>query len=234
MRLLYSLQCLQFLRLRSVGTARIWVERWASPRPFRFLPPIHSKFYSTTPRSLIRRLRPPYPTMSVATLVPTLKLKLSLPEKHVPFERIQACPPSELSQLPVELIYCLFEECEPSALISFALTSTSNLMMLTKWLDTTHALNGNHEEVHPGTRFSFLVEHLRRTKGPQGRREAASILRRWQHRALTEQGIMSSQEISQWNVCNGCLKFRTQHKTACTRCSGDTCEHFLCSIYCAL
>lgn len=168
------------------------------------------------------------------TLTKTHELRLLLSAESSSSERILASPEDTLSQLPLEIIYCLFVACDPSALVGLALTNKSNLIALTKWLDTNHVLQSKLGQTHPGDRFNFLAEELRRTSGSRGRREAASILRQWQRRVLTEQGIMSPEKISQWNVCNGCLKFRPQHKTACTRCRGETCEDFLCSIYCAL
>ena len=140
-----------------------------------------------------------------------------------------------LAGLPLEIVYCLFEAFEPAALLSLALTNKTNLALLATWLDRQHILaatNGDRS-IPPGTQFRFLCQKLGQVKDRRARKQAATILRRWQTRVLTEQGRLCGQELVAWNVCNGCLKFKKQHTVSCTQCPvGATCENFICQRYC--
>ena len=139
-----------------------------------------------------------------------------------------------LASLPLEIVYCLFEACEPSILISLALTNKNYLLLLSTWLDKrrTLASKGTDHEITPGTQFRFLCQEVGQVKDRIARKEAAAILRDWQTKLLTIQGELNGQELTDWNVCNGCLRFKKQHKVSCKRCSAATCQYFICNRYC--
>ena len=142
--------------------------------------------------------------------------------------------PDTLAGLPLDIIYCFFEACEPAILISLALTNKSYLYLLSTWLDKQRTLASKSAEpkITLGAHFKFLRQSLGQVRDRVARKEAAAILRSWQTSLLTAQGDLDGQELLEWNVCNGCLQFKKQHSVSCTRCLGATCENFICDRYC--
>lgn len=139
-----------------------------------------------------------------------------------------------LAKLPLDVVFCLFETFDPALLISLALTNKNNLSLLSTWLDKHHALSvSNMEgETSPGTQFKFLCQTLGQVKDRQARKQSAAVLRNWQTTLLATRGEVDEQELGDWNVCNGCLRFKKQHTVGCARCLGATCENFICNRYC--
>ena len=143
-------------------------------------------------------------------------------------------PRDAIASLPLDVVYCLFEAFDPSAILGLALTNKVNLALLATWHDKKRSLNSANgdEDIAIGTQFKYLCRVLGQVKDRKARKQAAMILRRWQARVLTEQGQLCQEELADWNVCNGCLRFKKQHAVSCTQCQGPTCENFICHRYC--
>ena len=141
-----------------------------------------------------------------------------------------------LNNLPLEILHCLFEAFDPDTLISLALANKSYLFLVSDWIDKppTITASGVPHKASPGSQLKFLCGNLAKARTHQHGKEAAAVLRKWQTRHLKEQGKLEEKELAEWNVCNRCLRFKKQHKIRCTRCTGLTCESFICSFDCAI
>ena len=149
-------------------------------------------------------------------------------------EASKPLPKDELAGLPLDVVYCLFDAFEPATLLSFALTNKNNLLLLSCWLDKHgDILKSNVERaISAATHFRLLCQTVGQVKDRVARKQIAAILRDWQTKLLTERGELNGRELADWNVCNGCLRFKKQHSISCTRCQGPTCENFVCNPYC--
>ena len=141
-----------------------------------------------------------------------------------------------LHDLPLEILHCLFEAFDPAALVSLALTNKGYPFLISSWLNKPRNLTIGTDlsKVSPGSQLKFICGNLAQGSLHHERKETAAVLREWQTKQLRQQGKLAEKDLVEWNVCNRCLKFKKQHVARCTRCTGVTCENFICSFDCLL